>query len=204
MSEFDSVAREWDNQEKHVIRAREVAGKIISVCPLNKKMNALEYGAGTGLLSFLLKNHLGSITLMDNSPEMVNVSKEKIKTTGTKNIKAVNFNLELNDYTDEKFDIIYNLMVMHHVGNIKEILRKFYNLLNKEGIIAIADLYAEDGNFHQGEFNGHHGFDPEKLKNDMQHIGFKNIKHEQCYTIEREQDDGSTKPYPVFLLTGRK
>jgi ubiquinone/menaquinone biosynthesis C-methylase UbiE len=41
-------------------------------------MKALEYGAGTGILSFLLSESFSEITLMDNSQEMVNVMHEKV------------------------------------------------------------------------------------------------------------------------------
>lgn len=35
-------------------------------------MTALEYGAGTGIASFLLKYYLKEITLMDHCAEMIN------------------------------------------------------------------------------------------------------------------------------------
>ena len=50
-------------------------------------------------------------------------------------------------------------MVLHHVTDIENIIRKFHNLLNPDGHLAIADLYTEDGSFHGKEFTGHKGFD---------------------------------------------
>ena len=41
-------------------------------------MHALDYGCGTGLLSFPLKDELGHITLNDNSAGMLEVVQEKI------------------------------------------------------------------------------------------------------------------------------
>ena len=67
-------------------------------------MTALEYGAGTGITSFLLKDYLKEITLMDNSSEMVKVINEKIKTSEVRNLKTLNFDLESMDYKLAKFD----------------------------------------------------------------------------------------------------
>ncbi len=55
-----------------------IARAMEKTIPLNKHMKALEFGAGTGLLSFLLADRLAEITLMDNSTEMINVIKGKI------------------------------------------------------------------------------------------------------------------------------
>ena len=71
MNEFDSKAREWDMNQMHWERSEAVAQQLIEMVPLSKKMKALEFGAGTGILSFLLHDHLSEIVLMDNSKEMV-------------------------------------------------------------------------------------------------------------------------------------
>ena len=54
-------------------------------------------------------------------------------------------------------------MVLHHVGDIDTIIKKFHDLLNPGGYLAIADLYSEDGSFHGEGFHGHRGFDPVSL-----------------------------------------
>ena len=87
-------------------------------------MSALEYGAGTGITSFLLKDSLREITLMDNSTEMVRVMNDKIKTKKVRNLKALNFDLEKSDYLEESFDLIFTQMVLHHVADIEYNNRK--------------------------------------------------------------------------------
>jgi len=56
MSSFDSVAHEWDKDKMHMKRSVAIAAELEKMIPLNQSMKALEYGAGTGILSFLLKN----------------------------------------------------------------------------------------------------------------------------------------------------
>jgi tRNA (cmo5U34)-methyltransferase len=200
MSEFDSKARDWDKNQRYFDRSEAVAKALLQMIPLRAGMKALEYGSGTALLSFALKDKFAEITLMDNSREMTQVTIEKIAEQQVKNMKPLFFDLEHQDF-DGRFDIIYSQMVMHHVANIDSMLLKFSSLLNPGGYLAIADLYTEDGSFHGEGFNGHLGFDVDELANSMKKAGFKDIKHQQCYEIAKEMEDGSVKGFPIFLIT---
>jgi len=200
MNEFDLKAAEWDNNPVIWDRAEAIAKEIKKLIPLNKQMNALEFGAGTGVTSFILKDSLKEITLMDNSSEMVKVMDNKIKVSGVKNLKTLNINLEQVEYKDVKFDLIFNQMVLHHITDIDKIIAKFYNLLNPDGFLAIADLYSEDGSFHGEGFTGHNGFDIEVLSNQIKKQGFTNISYRKCYTINKIMSDSETKPFDVFLI----
>ena len=84
----------------HLDRSEAIANGIINSIPLNKEMKVLEFGAGTGITSLLIKDHVKEITLMDNSSEMVKVMNEKIRASNSTNLKALNFNLEHADYDD--------------------------------------------------------------------------------------------------------
>ena len=124
MNEFDIKAGEWDKNPMHWDRSEAVAKEIVSLIPLNKEMSALEYGAGTGITSFLLRDYLKEITLMDNSSEMIKVINEKIKASKVKNLRTLNFNLESDEYKEKKFDLIFTQMVLHHVVDIENIIIK--------------------------------------------------------------------------------
>ena len=201
MSEFDAKARDWDKNQRFIDRSEAVANTLLQLIPVHAGMNALEYGSGTALLSFALKDKFAEITLMDNSREMNKVTIEKIAGQQVKNMKPLFFDLEHEEFTG-KFDIIYSQMVMHHVNDIDAMLVKFYGLLNPGGYLAIADLYSEDGSFHGEGFNGHLGFDADILGDQMKVVGFDGIKHQKSYVIERTEEDGTVKEFPIFLLTG--
>ena len=200
MNEFDKKAAEWDMNPMHWDRSEAISNQIKELVPLNNQMTALEYGAGTGITSFLLKDYLKEITLMDNSSEMVKVINEKIKTSEVRNLKTLNFDLESMDYKLAKFDLIFTQMVLHHVTDIESLINKFYNLLNPGGHLAIADLYPEDGSFHGEGFTGHRGFDPSKLSGLLLNQGFQNISHRKCYVISKKISDVETQQFDVFLL----
>jgi tRNA (cmo5U34)-methyltransferase len=204
MNEFDIKAIEWDKNQMHWDRSEAIAREIIKLIPLKKSYAAMEYGAGTGILSLILKDHLKEILLLDNSAEMIRLTNEKIKSSAAKNLKTKFFDLEHSDLEAEKFDLIFTQMVLHHVSDIESILGKFHNLLNPGGYLAIADLYPEDGSFHGPEVAVHHGFDVENLSAILKKKLFNNISHKECFIIKRHISETETRQYPVFLMIAKK
>ncbi|MFT3740563.1 MAG: class I SAM-dependent methyltransferase [Breznakibacter sp.] len=200
MSQFDHRARSWDSDPSHWERSGAIAKHLIETIPLSPTMKALEYGAGTGILSFLLSDRFSEVTLMDNSDEMVQVMREKAANARLTHFTPLFFDLEHDDYSTRKFDCIFSQMVLHHVSDTYKILVKFYDMLNPGGYLAIADLYTEDGSFHGPGAQVHLGFDPVVLSEKLAQIGFKNITHQTCYEIQRL----SGKKFPVFLLAAQK
>ncbi len=204
MNEFDIKATEWDKNPMHWDRSEVITNQIKKLIPLRKQMTALEYGAGTGIASFLLKDSLKEITLMDSSSEMVRIIDEKIKTTKVRNLKTLNFDLEQAEYKGGKFDLIFTQMVLHHVADIENIIKMFYDLLNPNGHLAIADLYPEDGSFHGEGFSGHKGLDPAELSRLLIKLDFKNISYQKCYIIDKKISDTETKHFDVFLIIAHR
>lgn len=204
MNEFDNKAVEWDNNPMHWERSVAIAEEIKKLVPLNRKMTALEYGAGTGITSFLLKDYLKEITLVDNSSEMIRVINEKISTTKVKNLKTLNINLEIEEYKEGKYDLIFTQMVLHHVGDIEKIIKVFHQLLNKGSYLAIADLYEEEGSFHGDGFTGHKGFNMDRLAGLLKKSGFSGIFYKTCFVIQRKISENETRQYEVFLMTAKR
>ncbi|MBK8806542.1 MAG: class I SAM-dependent methyltransferase [Bacteroidales bacterium] len=204
MNSFDSKAQQWDSNPIHWQRSEAIAAVIKQKLNIQHDFTALEYGAGTGILSFMLKDCFKELYLMDSSREMIKVIEQKVEASQATNIFPLFWNLETEKYTQNTFDIVFNQMVLHHVPDIDAILSQFYLLINKNGYLAIADLYPEDGSFHGEGFDGHLGFDPEQLRIKIANAGFKNIEYQQCFVINKKTETLETKPYPVFLITASK
>jgi 2-polyprenyl-3-methyl-5-hydroxy-6-metoxy-1,4-benzoquinol methylase len=203
MSVFDNKAADWDLNPMHWERSEAIAAGILNRIPLNKSMTALEFGAGTGIASFLLKDYLKEVTLMDNSKEMVRVTNEKIKSSKSNNLKVVEFDLETSDYNG-KFDLIFTQMVLHHIIDIENIIRKFGDLLNPKGYLAIADLYEEDGSFHGHDFTGHNGFNIDVLSATIRKNKFTDITTKKTFTFNKKISETESRQFDVFLLTAKK
>jgi 2-polyprenyl-3-methyl-5-hydroxy-6-metoxy-1,4-benzoquinol methylase len=166
-------------------------------------MKALEFGAGTGLMSFLLKDQFKSITLIDNSSEMINMIRLKIKDQAVSHMHPLRIDLEHDDFGDT-FDIIYSQMAFHHVVKLDLVISKLIRMLRSPGTLVIADLYPEDGSFHGEGFTGHNGFDPDRLSALLQTEGLEQIRYRKCYTVKKTTATGRYKEYPVFLLKAVK
>lgn len=204
MNEFDIKSAEWDKSLMHRERAEIIAAEIIKQIPLTRDMTALEFGAGTGLLGFIMKDHLKAITLIDNSPGMVKILSKKRDAAGAENLNVVNLDLEYMNYTETRFDLIYTLMALHHVDDVALIIKKFYDLLKPRGCLAIADLYSEDGSFHGSGFSGHKGFDPGVLSGLLEIEGYGCINHRKVYVIRKKISDDTFKQFDVFLMTAQR
>ncbi|MEI7500955.1 MAG: class I SAM-dependent methyltransferase [Bacteroidota bacterium] len=201
MNEFDQKAQDWDKNKMHIERTLAIADRLKKLIQEKPAMKAMEFGAGTGLLSFYLKEMFSEITLMDNSREMLKMAEQKMEAGDHSKFKTLFLNLEKDQCSGDPFNIIYSQMVLHHIKDINAIIKKFYHLLTPGGILAIADLYQEDGSFHDGDMSVHRGFDPEKLKSIFLQQEFHYIQIDPCFVIRKEVSADKIKEYPVFLMT---
>ena len=204
MTNFDERARDWDSDPKKVERARQVADAIRKAVPLSNEMKALEYGCGTGLLSFALQSDLRGITLADTSRGMLEVLSEKIASAGVTNLRPVRLDLVSDPLPAERYDLTYSLMTLHHIHNVKDILSKFRDLLTPGGILLVADLDQEDGSFHtDGSTDVHLGFNRDRLRKMVEEAGFMDVEFTTAYEIKK-QIGNEEKTFPVFLMSARK
>jgi len=200
---FDGKARQWDDNPLFRERGLKIADAVRTAVPLHRQMSALDYGCGTGLLSFPLKDELGAILMADSSSGMLDVVAEKIAAQGVTNMTPVKLDLMIDPPPTQHFDLIYTSMTLHHVPDTDHILRIFHDLLKPGGYLCIADLDQEDGSFHGPEVDVHHGFDQADLSRRAAQAGFADMQFQTVFSIAKEHETG-TRDYPVFLMTARR
>jgi len=200
---FDSKARQWDENPVFQDRANQIAAAMRARIPLAPTMTALDYGSGTGMLSFPLREALGHITLSDTSAGMLQVVTEKIAAFGVSNMTPVRADLSRSPLPDQRFDLIYSAMALHHIPDTDAMLAAFQAHLNPGGWLAIADLDEEDGSFHGIEVDVHHGFAREVLADKLRRAGFAAPDFQTVFEIVKNQPQGP-RTYPVFLLVARR
>ena len=204
MTNFDERAKDWDSDPAKVERARVVADVIRKTALLSKPMKALEYGCGTGLLSFALQSDLGEITLADASQGMLDVLKEKIASAGATSMHPMRLDLGSDPLPADRFEITYSLLTLHHIHDVQNILTRFHDLLLPNGYLLVADLDKEDGSFHtDGSTDVHLGFERGELQKMVEDAGFGNVTFSTAYEIKKKIGN-EEKTFPVFLMIAQK
>jgi len=191
---FANKSKSWDMNSKRVQNAKSIAQLIVDNVKLDSTMKVMDFGAGTGLLSYFVAPKVDTIVAVDNSPSMLEKFKEK---SSDFSCKTEVLELDLSkENIEQKFDGIISSMTIHHIEDSKALFEKFYKMLNDGGFIAIADLNSEDGTFHSdnaGVF--HFGFEQKELEKIAKEVGFKEIRFELANTIKKPHQE-----FTVFLM----
>lgn len=195
---FDEAAATWDMGDVRVATARSIFQTLSSKIALSNSMDILDFGCGTGLLSFQAVQLVRSMTGVDLSPNMVAQALQK--NTSELQIHAVCQDI-VRLPLEQKFHGIISSMALHHVEDLSSLFSSFYTHLHRDGFIALADLETEDGTFHSHGNEGiyHFGFDRDTLRAHIETAGFKNVRFHEACTITKEE-----KIYPVFLVIATK
>ena len=202
VSDFDARAATWDDDPTKVERARAIAHQIGREVPLRSTMAALEYGAGTGLLGFMLRDRIGELTLADVSEGMLAVAAGKVAAAGDPRMHTVKLDLLADPLPADRYDLVFSAMTLHHIPDTVGILQRFRTILRPGGFLCIADLDTEDGSFHGAGFDGHLGFDRAILGAQAGAAGFANVRFSTAYEM-RKPVAGGTRTFPIFLMVAQ-
>ena len=201
---FASQAATWDDDPRRVERARQAANAIAAEVPLDSSWSVLDYGAGTGLLAFALADRVGDILMLDFSDGMVEVARRRIAGAGRPGMRAECHDLAVEPLPGaQQFDLVISMMVLHHVDDVPRLLKHLFAATVDGGWIAVLDLEPEQGEYHDPDFTGHHGFSRGLLRRTLAAAGFGHLTVRQVLQVEK-QVDGANRKFGVFLATARK
>jgi SAM-dependent methyltransferase len=133
---------------------------------------------------------------------MVRVARERIEAAGLGDrVRAVQADLT-TERLDGAYDVVWSSMALHHVRDLDALLRSVAGLLVGGGRLCIADLDQDrDGAFHadKPDFDGHHGFDRQRLAEKLARAGFADVSFVAATTILKDD-----REFGVFLCTATK
>jgi cyclopropane fatty-acyl-phospholipid synthase-like methyltransferase len=181
---FAQKASSYEHNKDRVDNVANIADAIAARVSLNKSMQLMDFGSGTGLLLERIAPHVGKITAVDVSQSMnaqLRAKQDRIACP----VEILEMDLAATPL-NRKFDGIISSMTMHHIKDVPAMFAKFHSLLNEGGFIAIADLDLEDNSFHTEDTGVHHA-------------GFKNVEVVTASVIRKHERD-----YPVFLVIAFK
>lgn len=134
---YDSLIR------RAVPRYEEMSERLIDYLPDAPKA-ILELGCGTGNLSILLAEKFSdaSLTLVDASSEMIEITEARLKETFP--MQAQRANVILAKFEDlileeKSFDLVTSCISLHHVKDKQSVYEKIFTSLRTKGTFRFAD-----------------------------------------------------------------
>ena len=195
---FKEKASDWDANQMRLQLSSAIGASILEHINLDNRMDVMDFGAGTGLLTSHIAPRVRNIAAVDTSASMLDKLAAKPEFHGK--VTAI-----CQDITEQpldiRFDLIISAMAMHHVEDTARLFATFSAHLQPGGRVALADLDKEDGTFHPADVEGvfHHGFERDKLKTIIENTGFVDINFHTAHTVDKEG-----KRYPIFLVIASK
>ncbi len=209
MGIFDNKASTWDENPERVERSRVVAQRLREAVDFDAIDAGLEYGCGTGQLSFALADVLPHCLLIDTSMEMLKTADRGIVERDLAwDTERRNFATHSPDHPVAIADLIFSLQVLHHVDDLPTTFTNMAQALLPGGQVAIIDLPAGSAGFHRGSGHSHDdnphldGLDQAELEQVLTATGFKDIIRHEDIPLAREADEGPQQ-YMLFLITAR-
>jgi ubiquinone/menaquinone biosynthesis C-methylase UbiE len=195
---FAAKAAIYEQNPQRVDNVVAIGQAIKAQVALQRDMQLLDFGSGTGLLLQQIAPLVGKITAVDVSPSMNAQLRAKAPDIGCQ-LEVLEQDL-LKTPLNRQFDGIISSMTLHHIADIPALLREFHRMLKPGGFIALADLDIEDGSFHTEDTGVFHcGFDRADITAKAQAAGFTQVQVVDASVVQKPQGQ-----YPVFLLTGRR
>ncbi len=191
---FKDRAKDFDSNDVPRQLSVNIGATLLRTVKLEKTMQVMDFGAGTGLITAQIVPHVQQVTAVDISPSMLEqlLSKHHLKgkvETICQDITAKPLG--------RKFDLIVSAMAMHHIQDTDRMVQALAEHLKPGGQIALADLDSEDGTFHHAGIQGvfHAGFDRMSFQSLLTKYGFHAIQFTTAHTVQKEG-----REYPVFLV----
>ena len=203
---FEKAAIEWDKDPNRVQMAHTIADAMLRALSPTGTETVMDYGTGTGLIALQVRPRVKRVLAVDSAEKMLAVLSQKITDAGVTGIEPWRGDITEKTGDLPRFDIIVSSMTLHHVPDTALAARVFFSLLRPGGKIAIADLDAENGEFHEKPgIAEHDGFDRNVLAEIFAGAGFSEIQFDEAATImKRSSRTNNPRRFSIFLMTATR
>jgi len=204
-SRFDEAAAQWDNNPGRVNLARAVGEAIGRAVPFQPDWRALDYGAGTGLLTLNLQPRVASVVALDSYMGMLEKLMQKLAAAAITNVQTRHWDLEAKPFPEIDFDLVVSSMTLHHLRNVPLVFSRLAEILKPGGWLAVSDLDTEDGSFHgQAEDVFHHGFARGQVAEWLANARLRWVSVTDAHCMSKPDSTGQVRTYGVFLAVAQK
>lgn len=136
------------NRHAAYYRKHQEEAHFEKLMSLDKNMNTLEVGCGTGRWAFYLADKVKKVVAIDLSDKMIEIAKKKQRNSSVKNVEF--HCISVMDFdTDEKFDLIYFSGVLQYIKDkdIEMILAKLPEWMNSDCLVLSRDTLSLQSRF---------------------------------------------------------
>ena len=190
---FNRMAKKYDNEQR-IELANTVAAEVRKHLPADSNKTLIDYGCGTGLIGLQFTDYFKQLIFSDISEGMMEVVDEKIKSGGIKNAET----RAADELNESEADVIIVSLVMIHVPEYKELIKKLYTLLSESGQLIIADFDKNETVYHE---KVHNGFTHDEMHSALIDAGFKTA---DIKTFYRGENIFMNKDASVFIASAVK
>lgn len=196
---FDQIAQKYDDPER-IHLAHIITQAITQQIKDTNYQTLLDYGGGTGLVTLNIAEYFEAVTLMDASPQMVDIFEHKVSDLNQTSINTLVGDVLLDDtiLNHKNYDVIVLSLVLLHSGNYQLLLQKLYNQLNSGGMIILVDFDKNENIYHPKVYNG---FEQMDIIHVFNKLGLINPQINTFYSGKKifMKQDAS-----LFIATGTK
>jgi 2-polyprenyl-3-methyl-5-hydroxy-6-metoxy-1,4-benzoquinol methylase len=191
---FKDKAKDFEANDVPRQLSAGIGATLLRRVKLEKAMQVMDFGAGTGLITAQIVPHVQQVTAVDVSPAMLEQLLAKHELKGKVETLCQDITRKP---LGRQFDVIVSAMAMHHIQDTDHMVQSLAEHLKPGGQVALADLDTEPGTFHPPEMQGvfHSGFDRAALQSILAKHGFHDIRFTTAITVQKEG-----RQYPVFLV----
>ncbi len=169
-----------------------------ALASLLPKLDVLDFGCGTGVLTVELARWAKKVTAIDRSETALAQARTRVAREGLKNVRFIEADLQALPLAAGKADLVVLSQSLHFVNDAASVLREAARLLKPSGRVIVLELMPH-GERWVLERLGHVtlGFEPPALRLVVEQAGFR-----QVHFFDAPRDGAHA--FRPFLLTGTK
>lgn len=176
---FDDHARDWDRMHVELLNLPDYQESLLALLPAGGLV--VEIGVGTGsLLPFLAQKGEHTVGL-DHSPSMVSLARETVAKYQLRDKVEVRL-AEMNHlpFAGGAVRTVVMNQVLHHSEQPLEVLREIERVLQREGLLVMADLTRHEYDWTRDRLADQWlGFKQQELEGWLAEVGLKMTSYQE-------------------------
>ena len=194
VSYFGTIGGEWDAVRRDLFGDHFTDEALLSLIPPD--WTIADLGCGTGELTARLASIVRSVQAVDMSEAMLKAAKTRL--TNFENVEFHIGDLLSIPLKDGAVDAACASLVLHHIGEVERALGEMVRIVRpKSGMVLIIEMMEHDREEYRRQMGHQHlGFNPDKLKELMEHAGLCDIRYRVLTST------GEAKGPDLFVIVG--